>query len=432
MRITTYYTSESLLVEGGTRLKGRVRVSGSKNASLPVLFATILTEERCLVEDVPVLLDVKNTVDLLTFLGAEVSWEGNRVQVDPKDIKRWDTPKDTVRRMRASILSMGPLLSRFGRAVVPMPGGCSIGPRPIDQHLKFFSEAGARVEVRDGKVFLDVERKRPVEFTFDLITVTGTENALLYLTGVEGRSVLRNVAIEPEVMDLIEVLRKMGAEVEVEGRTVLIRGTSAPKGFTHRVIPDRIEAGTLMVATVVTEGEVILDNVNPEHLGAVLEKIEEVGGVVEIRGKDSIRISSNGKRNPLEIITGEYPGFPTDMQAQFTAMLSLAEGRSRVVETIFESRFHHVAELSKMGANIKVKGREALIEGVERIFGAEVHSTDLRASASLVIAGLVAEGTTLVRDIYHLDRGYERLEEKLKKLGARIERLPSKVTLSGS
>ncbi|MDQ7037794.1 MAG: UDP-N-acetylglucosamine 1-carboxyvinyltransferase [Aquificota bacterium] len=432
MRITTCYTSESLLVEGGTRLRGRVRVSGSKNASLPILFATILTGERCVVEDVPVLLDVKNTLDLLTSLGAEVVWEGNTVQVDAGNLKRWNTPEDTVRRMRASILSMGPLLSRFGRAVVPMPGGCSIGPRPIDQHLKFFSEAGAKVEVKNGSVYLSVTRKRPVEFTFDLITVTGTENALLYLAGVEGKSVLRNVAVEPEVMDLVEVLRKMGAEIEVEGRTVLIKGTSAPKGFIHRVIPDRIEAGTLMVATVVTGGEVVLENVKPEHLGAVLEKIEEGGGAVEFSGKDSLRVRSNGRRRPMEIVTREYPGFPTDMQAQFTAMLSLAEGRSRVVETIFESRFHHVAELSKMGANIKVRGREAVIEGVERIFGAEVYSTDLRASASLVIAGLVAEGTTLIRNVYHLDRGYERLDEKLKKLGARIERLPSGVTLSGS
>jgi UDP-N-acetylglucosamine 1-carboxyvinyltransferase len=431
MRITTCSTSDSLLVEGGTRLRGRVRVSGSKNASLPILFSTVLTEERCLIEDVPALLDVRNTLDLLTFLGAEVLWRGSTVEVDPSTVRRWDTPEQMVRRMRASILAMGPLLSRFGRAVVPMPGGCSIGARPIDQHLKFFSEAGAEVKVRRGNVHLRIEKKRPLEFTFDLITVTGTENALIYLAGVEGRSVLRNVALEPEVLDLVEVLRKMGAEVEVEGRTMIVRGTSKPSGFTHRVIPDRIEAGTLMVAAVVTEGEVILENVNPDHMRAVLEKVEEGGGRVERVGDTSLKVGSNGRRNPLEIITSEYPGFPTDMQAQFTAMLSLAKGRSRVVEKIFENRFHHVAELCRMGANIKVRGREAIIEGVEKLCGAEVYSTDLRASASLVIAGLVAEGTTLIRDVYHLDRGYEKLEEKLKRLGARIERLPSQVTLSG-
>ena len=431
MRTITYYTSEILLVEGGTRLRGRVRVSGSKNASLPILFATLITKEPCRVEGVPQLLDVRSTLDLLEFLGSEILWSGSTLEVNPERVRRWDTPEDMVRRMRASILAMGPLLSRFGRAVVPLPGGCSIGSRPIDQHLRFFSEAGARVDIKHGYVHLEIEKKRPVEFTFDLITVTGTENALLYLAGIEGRSILRNVALEPEVMDLVRVLRKMGAEVCVEGRTIEIRGTGEPSGFTHRVIPDRIEAGTLLVAALMTDGDVVVENVIPDHMEAVLEKIEECGGTVERVGDRSLRVYSNGRKTPIEIETREYPGFPTDMQAQFTAMLSLVEGRSRVVERIFENRFHHVAELTRMGANIKVRGREALIEGVDRIYGAEVYSTDLRASASLVLAGLVAEGTTIIREIHHLDRGYERLEEKLRRLGARVERLPSEVTLSG-
>ncbi len=428
MRITTSYTSESFLVEGGKRLRGRVKVSGSKNASLPILFATLLTDKECSLENVPDLLDVRNTLQLLTFLGAEVVRRGSTVEVDPKGVRRWETPEETVKRMRASILTMGPLLSRFGRAVVPLPGGCSIGPRPIDQHLKFFSRAGANTRVKNGKVFLEIEKKRPVEFSFDLITVTGTENALLYLAGVEGRSVLRNTAIEPEVMDLIEVLRKMGAEIEVWGRTMEIRGTCEPKGFSHRVIPDRIEAGTLMVAAVMTDGDVLIEEAPLDHMNSVIEKLRECGGHVERLDEKTVRVRSNGMRRPLEIVTQEYPGFPTDMQAQFTAMLSLVEGRSRVVERIFENRFHHVYELVRMGANIKVKGREALVEGVEKLKGAEVFSTDLRASASLVLAGLVAEGTTIVRDIHHLDRGYERLEEKLSRLGAAVKRLPPGVT----
>ena len=427
MKNTTSYSSDTFLVEGGTSLKGKVRVSGAKNASLPIIFSTILTKERCVIEDVPDLLDVKNACELIHLLGAEGERLNGKVLIDPSGVRSSETPESIVKKMRASVLSMGPLLARFGKARVALPGGCSIGARPIDQHLKFFVSAGAQVSVRDGYVNIEIERKRPVEFEFELITVTGTENALLYLSGVEGRSVLKNIALEPEVIDLIEVLRKMGASIELEGRTAIVEGSGELRGFEHRVIPDRIEAGTLMVAGVLTDGEVELENVVPEHLGAVIEKLKYAGAEVETL-EGGVRVRRKGELRPLEIVTEEFPGFPTDMQAQLMVMLAVTPGRSMVYESIFENRFQHVYELRKMGARIDIRGRSAYIEGVEELRGAEVISTDLRASASLVLAGLIARGTTLIRDIYHLDRGYERLEEKLNKLGASVERLPALVS----
>ena len=424
MTNTISYTSEILRIEGGARLSGKVRVSGSKNATLPIIFAAILTTQHCKIKDAPDLLDVDNALELLRILGAESQKESDEILIDPSGVRKTNTPEDIVRKMRASILSMGPLLGRFQKARVSLPGGCSIGARPIDQHLKFFERAGARVSVREGFVNLEVERKRPVEFTFDLITVTGTENALLYLASVEGESILRNVAIEPEVMDLIHVLKKMGAEITLEGRELRIRGSEELSGFSHRVIPDRIEAGTFLVAGSLTGGEIVIENVLPAHLKSVIDMLTQHGTCIYVEGMDSIRVVHNGTRKPLHIETSEYPGFPTDMQAQFCTMLSVTPGTSTVVENIFENRFQHISELNRMGAKITVKGRKALIRGVDQLWGATVNSTDLRASASLVIAGLIARGTTVVRDIYHLDRGYDRLEEKLKKLGAIIERLP--------
>ena len=425
MTNTISYTSEILRIEGGSRLSGRVRVSGSKNATLPIIFATILTTQPCRIKDAPDLLDVENALALLKLLGAEFHKEDNEILIDPSGIRKTSTPEDIVRKMRASILSMGPLLGRFRRAKVSLPGGCSIGARPIDQHLKFFERAGARVSVREGFVNLEVERKKPVEFSFDLITVTGTENALLYLASVEGESTLRNVALEPEVMDLVHVLKKMGAEITLEGRELRIRGREELSGFSHRVIPDRIEAGTFLVAGSLVGGEIVIENVLPAHLKSVIDMLTQHGTSIHEEGIDSLRVSHNGNRKPLQIETSEYPGFPTDMQAQFCTMLSVTPGTSTVVENIFENRFQHISELNRMGARITVKGRKAIIRGVDGLWGATVNSTDLRASASLVIAGLIARGTTVVRDIYHLDRGYDRLEEKLRKLGAVIERLPA-------
>ncbi len=425
---TTCSSSEFYLIEGGKRLKGSVRISGSKNASLPILFATLLTTDTCIIQDVPELLDIKNALSLLKHLGAESYRAKGNLYVNPQKLISFETPHEIVRRMRASILSMGPLLARFGRAVVAMPGGCSIGLRPVDQHLKLFEKAGAKVEIRHGYIHLEATKLTPVDFTFDVITVTGTENALLLLSTVEGESTLRNIAIEPEVMDLVEVLKKMGVGIEVEDRTLRIKGSKELSGFHHRVIPDRIEAGTFMVATLMTGGDVVLENIIPEHLISVNQKLMEAGAHIEEMEGGRVRVmGSKESINPMVIQTQEYPGFPTDMQAQFMSLLSLAEGVSEITENIFENRFQHVAELSRMGADISIHGRTAVVRGVDRLYGAEVFSTDLRASASLVLAGLVAEGETIIRDIYHLDRGYESIDKKLKALGASIERLHEEV-----
>ncbi len=424
MKITTSSFSKFFVVEGGFKLRGRVKVSGSKNASLPILFASLLTPEECIITEVPELLDILCAFDLLREFGACIEKETSAVKIYTATANKYLAPQEIVSRMRASLLCIGPLLARFGKAVVAMPGGCSIGARPIDQHLKFFSTAGVRISSKDGYIYMEVDKKKPIEFSFDLITVTGTENALLYLSGIEGRSVLKNIALEPEVMDLVKVLRSMGAEVEIEGRNAFIKGSSQLKGFKHKVIPDRIEAGTLMVASLITGGEVILQNVRLDHMNSVVEKLKEIGAEIK-EDNGEILIRRKSSLSPTDIVTCEYPGFPTDMQAQFVAMLSVIEGISTVQENIFENRFHHIYELNKMGANIKLRGRTAFIKGVPFLKGTNVKSTDLRASASLVLAGLIARGRTVITNIHHLDRGYEKLDEKLKKLGAFIERLPS-------
>lgn len=424
MKNTISYTSNSFLIEGGRPLRGKVRVSGSKNASLPILIASLLSSEVSIVENVPNLLDTATTFELLEELGAHVERREGEVVVDAGSVDNHVAPDSVVRRMRASVLVMGPLLSRFGRATVSMPGGCSIGVRSIDQHLKVFEKAGAHIEVKHGYINLELRKIKPVEYTFEVITVTGTENALMLLSGCEKRSVLRNIALEPEVMDLVEVMRKMGVEIHIEDRTAIIRGSKDLRGFKHRVIPDRIEAGTLMVAGFITGGDVIIEDIRVDHLGSIIEKLKEAGAHVDLLDLRSLRVRGLEKAKPLSISTAEYPGFPTDMQAQFMVLCCVADGISEIRENIFENRFQHVAELQRMGADIHVRDRTAIVRGVDKLYGAEVYSTDLRASASLVLAGLVAEGTTIVRDIYHLDRGYERLEEKLKSLGAAIERLP--------
>ncbi len=425
MTSTLLSTSEYLIVRGGSTLTGEVEISGSKNASLPILIATLLSEERSTILDAPYLLDIKNTIELLENMGVEIKREGNRIEVNPERITNCRASDENVRRMRASVLAMGPLLVRCGEAIVAMPGGCSIGLRPIDQHLKFFQSAGVDVNVKHGYIYLERKEKKSVNFTFDIITVTGTENALMFLSSVNKESVLNNIALEPEVMDLIEVLRKMGADIEIEGRKAIIRGREDLSGFIHKVIPDRIEAGTFMVGAYLTGGDITLKNVIKDHLTSIIEALREAGAVVEEKSVNEIRVYGSGPIKPLNIETREYPGFPTDMQAQFMVLLSLADGVSVIKENIFENRFQHVMELKRMGADISVKGNTAIIKGVRNLTGAEVFSTDLRASAALVIAGLVAEGETTVRDIYHLDRGYENFDKKLAKLGASVQRLPS-------
>ncbi|RMH81232.1 MAG: UDP-N-acetylglucosamine 1-carboxyvinyltransferase [Acidobacteria bacterium] len=426
MKSITSYTSDYLLIEGGKPLRGAVKISGSKNATLPILMATILTREECQIGNVPQLLDVRTTLELLNHLGARVVSDSSWVCVETAPLRSHTAPDHMVRRMRASVLVMGPLLARLGRALVSMPGGCSIGVRSIDQHLKVFEKAGASISIRHGYLDLNIRKIKPVEHTFEVITVTGTENALMLLSACPKRSVLRNIALEPEIMDLVEVLGKMGAQIDIDGRTAVIRGSEELAGFKHSVIPDRIEAGTFMVASYVSGGDVLLENLRVDHLGSVIEKLREAGAEVEILDLSTLRVRGKTTIKPLSISTSEYPGFPTDMQAQFMVLCSLADGVSEITENIFENRFQHVGELQRMGADIHVRGRTAIVRGVKRLEGAEVYSTDLRASASLVIAGLVADGQTIVRDIYHLDRGYERLEEKLRSLGASVERCPSR------
>ncbi len=424
MKTITLSTSEYLCIKGGNPLRGEVNVSGSKNASLPILIASLLTEEEAVIINTPDLLDVENTIDLLKSVGASVAKEGNSVKVKAEFISSCKAPDEAVRKMRASVLAMGPLLARCNKAIVSMPGGCSIGVRPVDQHLKFFESAGVEVNVKHGYIFLEKKCDKPVDFRFDVITVTGTENALMFLSSIERRSILRNIAIEPEVIDLANVLKKMGAEIEIEGRTAIIKGSSRLKGFTHKVIPDRIEAGTLMVGAFATGGDVIIKDVNVDHISKIIEALGEAGASIERINENTIRVYNNSYCiKPISVETKEYPGFPTDMQAQFMAMLSVANGTSIIKENIFENRFQHAMELKRMGADIEIKGNTAFVRGVKELTGAEVFSTDLRASASLVIAGLIAKGETIVRDIYHLDRGYEKLDKKLKGLGAEIERL---------
>ena len=422
MKSITSYTSDFFVIRGGIPLRGSVKISGAKNSALPVLISTLLTSEKCLIHNVPDLLDIKHTLELLSYLGVNFQRQEGSVFIEASKVRGFEAPDELVRKMRASILVMGPLLARFGKAVVAMPGGCSIGVRAIDQHLKVFEKGGAHVQIRHGYVHLEAKSIKPVDFTFDVITVTGTENALMFLSMCEKRSVLRNIALEPEVMDLVEVLRKMGVEIEIHDRTAIIRGNRELLGFEHRIIPDRIEAGTFMIASLMTGGDVLLEGVNPSHLGSLIEKLKDAGANVEIVGVDKIRVSGGKGIRSVDVSTSEYPGFPTDMQAQFMACMCLGDGVSEITENIFENRFQHVGELQRMGANIRVKGRTAIVKGVDTLYGAEVFSTDLRASASLVLAGLVAKGTTIVRDIYHLDRGYERIEEKLRALGAQIER----------
>ncbi|MDW8237036.1 MAG: UDP-N-acetylglucosamine 1-carboxyvinyltransferase [Aquificaceae bacterium] len=416
--------SDSLLIEGGETLRGTVEISGAKNASLPVLIASLLTNQECIVRKVPELLDTKTTRELLESFGARLRIEGKTWHIDPSGVNSHEAPEALVRKMRASVLVMGPLLARFKKARVAMPGGCSIGVRGIDQHLKVFQLAGASINISHGFILLEAKALKPVEYTFEVITVTGTENALMLLSSCKGTSVLKNVAIEPEVLDLAKALNSMGAEITFEGRTAVIKGTEHLGGFDHSLIPDRIEAGTFAVASHITGGDILLLNANAEHMSAVLEKLSECGADISV-SDNAIRVSSKGIIKPLDISTQEYPGFPTDMQAQFTTLCAIAPGQSLITENIFENRFQHISELLRMGADIKVRSRTAYINGKRALTGAEVYSTDLRASAGLVLAGLIAKGTTIVRDIHHLDRGYESLELKLSSLGARIARLPS-------
>jgi UDP-N-acetylglucosamine 1-carboxyvinyltransferase len=418
---------DKLLIRGGRELHGEVRISGAKNAALPELCATLLTDQPVTLENVPRLQDVSTMLKLIRNMGVTADVEGGAVRIDSSRLSFPEAPYEMVKTMRASVLALGPLLARFGEATVSLPGGCAIGSRPVDQHIKGLQAMGAHIVVEHGYIIAKLpkgqERLKGASITTDMITVTGTENFLMAATLAEGETVLENAAQEPEISDLAEMLIRMGAKIEGHGTSrIRIQGVPRLSGCTHRVVADRIEAGTFLCAVAATGGDVLLRGARAEHLEAVIEKLRAAGAEVT-SVPEGIRIRAHGRLVAQSFRTTEYPGFPTDMQAQFMALNVVAQGSARVTETIFENRFMHVNELVRLGAKIQTDGKLAISEGVERLSGATVMATDLRASASLVIAGLVAEGETLVDRIYHLDRGYEKMEEKLRGLGADIERI---------
>jgi UDP-N-acetylglucosamine 1-carboxyvinyltransferase len=411
-----------LLIEGGVPLKGEVAVSAAKNAALPALAAALLTGRAVTLTNVPDLGDVRTMLRLLVTLGGVITRRDRETTVTVDRVTADLAPYELVSTMRASVLVLGPLVARHGSARVALPGGCAIGVRPIDQHLKGLAALGAEIAIENGYVVARARRLRGARVTTDLVTVTGTENLMMAATLAEGTTIIENAAREPEVTDLAALLVAMGARIHGAGTDRLeIEGVSALGGAVHRVVPDRIEAGTLLVAGAITRGDVCVTGVVPEHLAPVLAKLDECGVAVE-SGPSWVRARSDDRPRPTDIVTSPYPGFPTDMQAQLMALLGLADGRSKVTETIFENRYMHAAELARLGARITTDGSIALIRGVDAYQGAPVMASDLRASAALVLAGVAARGRTQVSRIYHLDRGYERLETKLGALGARIER----------
>jgi len=415
---------QQFLVSGGATLKGDVVISGAKNAALPILFATILAEQPSVLSNVPVLKDIDTTFKLLRIFGAEVSCEGHQVTVDATAIHSQMAPYELVKTMRASILALGPLLARFGHAEVSLPGGCAIGARPVNLHIDGLRKMGAEITVEAGYIKAKAARLHGAHIFMDMVSVTGTENLMMAAVLADGLTIIENAAREPEVVDLAKYLIAMGADIQGAGTdTIRITGKEKLHGANHTVLPDRIETGTFLVAAAVTGGDVTCLNASPAELEVVLEKLREAGAEVS-SGPDWIRLNMTGRTlKSVNVKTVPHPGFPTDMQAQFTVLNVVAEGVGMVTETIFENRFMHVPELQRMGADIQLEGNTALIKHTDKLMGAQVMATDLRASASLVIAGLVAEGETVVDRIYHIDRGYEQIEHKLKGLGANIQRI---------
>jgi UDP-N-acetylglucosamine 1-carboxyvinyltransferase len=418
---------DKLLVGGGRRLEGEIRISGAKNAALPILAATLLADEPVRIGNVPHLQDVTTTIELLGRMGVGVTIdERMRVEVDPRGIHNLVAPYELVRTMRASILVLGPLLARYGQADVSLPGGCAIGARPVDLHIAGLRAMGAHVQIEDGYIRARADRLQGARIVLDTVTVTGTENLLMAATLARGRTTIENAAREPEVVDLADFLVAMGAKIRGAGTdTIVVEGVERLGAAEYDVLPDRIETGTFLVAGAITGGHVRLRHARPEHLDAVIAKLEEAGARIDV-GPDWIELDMQGRRPvAVNLRTAPYPAFPTDMQAQFVALNAIALGTGTIVETIFENRFMHVQEMQRMGANIRLEGNTAVIQGVERLQAAPVMATDLRASASLVLAAMAAEGETLIDRIYHIDRGYERIEEKLSQLGAAIQRVPS-------
>jgi UDP-N-acetylglucosamine 1-carboxyvinyltransferase len=414
---------QKMVIQGGVALRGEVAVSGSKNASLPCLMASILTDEPVIVRNVPRLRDIRTTLELLERLGVESRWIGpHEIELRAATMRSHEAPYELVKTMRASFFVLGPLIARLGRARVSTPGGCAIGARPVNLHISGIRALGARVQLRHGYVEAHAERLVGARLWLDNPSVGATENIMMAAVRARGATVIENAAREPEIQDLARMLNSMGAQVSGAGTHVIhIEGVERLHGVEHRVIPDRIEAGSFMIAAAITGGDVTVSNAPVEHLDAVTAKLREAGIVVEPAG-EGLRVHRNGALRPVELRTLPYPGFPTDLQAQMTALLTQAEGTSVITETIFENRFMHAPELVRMGADIVMKGPTAIVRGPARLSGAPVMATDLRASMGLILAGLVAENTTELDRIYHLDRGYEALDEKLRRLGARIER----------
>ncbi|ABO53414.1 UDP-N-acetylglucosamine 1-carboxyvinyltransferase [Burkholderia vietnamiensis] len=414
---------DKLVIEGGRRLSGEIVVSGAKNAALPILCAGLLSAEPVELDNVPNLKDVRTTLKVLNQMGVQSETDGCRVRLDASRVDNLVAPYELVKTMRASILVLGPLLARFGEAKVSLPGGCAIGARPVDQHIKGLQAMGAEISIEHGFIEARAKRLKGARIVTDMITVTGTENLLMAATLADGETVIENAAREPEVSDLAHLLVAMGAKIDGIGTDrLVIQGVERLHGARHSVIPDRIEAGTFLCAVAAAGGDVMLTGVRPHILDAVIDKLREAGVSID-EGDSWLRVRMDRRPSAVTIRTSEYPAFPTDMQAQFMALNTVASGTAQVVETIFENRFMHVQELNRLGANITIDGNTALVTGVDKLSGANVMATDLRASASLVIAGLRAEGETLVDRIYHLDRGYDRMETKLTAVGANVRRL---------
>ncbi|MGH7363446.1 MAG: UDP-N-acetylglucosamine 1-carboxyvinyltransferase [Candidatus Methylomirabilales bacterium] len=415
---------DQLLIRGGIPLQGSIRVSGAKNAALPCITAGLLTEGDLRLTNVPRLKDIETISRLLRHMGVTVEEDGaGGLAVSGRAVTRFEAPYDLVRTMRASVLVLGPLVARFGRARVSLPGGCAIGPRPINLHLAGLKQMGAEIDLSEGYVEAKARRLRGTRIVFDVKTVTGTENLLMAAALAEGTTVLENAACEPEVQDLATLLAAMGARIRGAGTDIItVEGVPTLGEATHRIIADRIEAGTFAVAAAITRGDVTLTECAPEHMEAVLGKLREAGADLT-PGPGRLRVRMGGRPRAVNVQTAPYPGFATDMQAQLMALMSVADGRSVITETVFENRFMHVNELLRMGADVKIAGRAAIVQGVPRLRGAPVMATDLRASASLVLAALAAEGSTVVHRIYHLDRGYETIERKLLALGADVRRV---------
>lgn len=410
-----------ILVKKSQPLKGHVKIDGAKNSVLPIIAATLLAKDKSVLKGVPNLKDVHVISDLIKYLGAEVEYKDNILTVDATNIKTCEAPYELVSKMRASFLIMGPLLARFNTTRISMPGGCAIGTRPIDLHLKGFKSLGAKIDMEHGFVEATTEKLVGTKLYLDFPSVGATENIMMAATLAEGTTIIENAAEEPEIVDLANFLNEMGANIKGAGtNTIRIKGVKKLKGAEHNIIPDRIEAATYMVAAAITKGDITIENVIMDHLKPVVAKLKEAGCEVE-EMENSVRVIGPEVIQPIDIKTLPHPGFPTDVQSQFMAMLTVSSGTSTVIETVFENRFMHVAEFNRMGADIKIEGRSAIVKGVNKLHGANVNATDLRAGASLILCGLIAEGETLIGDIYHIQRGYVDIDKKISALGGNIQ-----------